>query len=158
MSVRPAILVAVIVAVTLASVAAARPDALRQRVTITMQAGETTPVSPFVLTPLHAGPLKRDSGTQTGALPPERVVIRSGQSVSIHDGVTTLRGKRGSLVIRYRSEYVDAGNGYHVGTGTWTVVRGTGQYAKVDGGGRSGNVWLDRGPWSSRDEGFLTFR
>jgi hypothetical protein len=158
MSARQAILVAVVVAATLTSLAAARPDALRQRVTITMQAGKTTLVSPFVLVPLHAGPLERDSGTQMGALPPERVVMRNGQSVSLYDGVTTLRGKRGNLVIRYRSEYVDAGNGYHVGTGTWTVVRGTGQYAKVDGGGLSGNVWLDRGPWSSRDEGFLTVR
>jgi hypothetical protein len=152
------IFVALAAAITLTSVAAARPAALRQRVTITMQAGETTPVSRFVLIPLHVGPLKRDSGIQTGALPPERVEMRKGQSVSIHDGVTTLRGKRGSLVIRYRSEYVDAGNGYHVGTGTWKVVRGTGQYAKVDGGGRSGNVWLERGPWSSRNEGFLTVR
>jgi hypothetical protein len=158
MSVRKTILAAVLGAVTLTSVAAARPDALRQRVTITMQAEQTTPVSPFVLILLHAGPLKRDSGMQTGALPPERIEIRKGQSVSIHEGVTTLRGRRGSLVIRYRSEYVDAGNGYHVGTGTWKVVRGTGQYAKVDGGGRSGNVWLERGPWSSRNEGFLTVR
>jgi hypothetical protein len=158
MSVRKTILAAVVGAVTLTSVAAARPDALRQRVTITMQAEQTTPVSPFVLILLHAGPLKRDSGMQTGALPPERIEIRKGQSVSIHEGVTTLRGRRGSLVIRYRSEYVDAGNGYHVGTGTWKVVRGTGQYAKVDGGGRSGNVWLERGPWSSRNEGFLTVR
>jgi hypothetical protein len=158
MSVRKTILAAVVGAVTLTSVAAARPDALRQRVTITMQAEQTTPASPFVLTPLHAGPLKRDWGIQTGALPPERVVMRKGQSVSIYDGVTTVRGKLGNLVIRYRSEYVDAGNGYHVGTGTWKVVRGTGQYVKVDGGGRSGNVWLDRGPWSSRNEGFLTVR
>src|SRR6266705_1861045 len=66
------------------------------------------------------------------------------------------KGKAGSLVIRYRTEYVDAGNGYHVGTGTWKVVRGTGQYAGITGGGRSGAVTLDRGPWSSRAEGFLT--
>jgi hypothetical protein len=151
-----AIFVALAAAITLTSVAAARPDAAKQRVAITMQAGKTTPVSRFVLTPLEAGHLKRDSGTQTGALPPERIVIREGQSVSVHDGVTTLRGKRGRLVIRYRSEYVDAGNGYHVGTGTWKVVRGSGQYARVAGGGLSGNVWLDRGPWSSRNEGFLT--
>jgi hypothetical protein len=59
-------------------------------------------------------------------------------------------------VIRYRDEYVDGGNGYHVGTGTWKVVRGTGQYAHLTGGGRTGNVSLDRGPWSSRNEGFFT--
>ena len=125
---------------------------------ITSQAGTTTPVSPFVLTLLETGLLKRDSGTATGALPPERVVIREGQSVSVYDGVSTLRGKRGTLVMRYHSEYVDAGNGYHVGTGTWKVVRGTGQYAGIAGGGRSGDVWLERGPWSSRNEGLLTLR
>jgi hypothetical protein len=82
--------------------------------------------------------------------------MRSGQRVSIYEGVVTLKGKRGTLVTRYRSEYVEGGNGYHVGIGTWKVVRGTGQYARITGGGRSGNVWLDRGPWSLRDEGFLT--
>jgi hypothetical protein len=145
-------------AVTLTSVAAAGPDAAKQRVAITSQAAKTTEVSPAVFTPLQAGALKRDSGTLSGAIPADRVVMRGGQRVSIYDGVTTFKGKRGTLVTRYRAEYVDAGNGYHVGTGTWKVVRGTGQYARVTGGGRSGNVWLDRGPWSSRSEGFLTIR
>jgi hypothetical protein len=151
-----AVLVVLAAAVTLTSVAAAGSDAAKQRVAITSQAAKTTEVSPFVLTPLQSGPLKRDSGTMTGSIPAERVVMRAGQRVSIYEGVVTLKGKRGSLVTRYRSEYVDGGNGYHVGTGTWKVVRGTGQYARITGGGRSGHVWLDRGPWSSRDEGFLT--
>jgi hypothetical protein len=153
-----AILVALAVVAALTSLAAAGSQATKQRVAITMHAGAATPVSPFVLTPLHAGRVKSDSGKQTGALPPERVIVRGGQSVSIYEGVTTLKGRRGSLVIRYRDEYVDAGNGYHVGTGTWKVVRGTGQYGRVTGGGRTGNVSLDRGPWSSRQEGVLTFR
>jgi hypothetical protein len=151
-----AVLFVLAAAVTLTSVAAAGPEAAKQRVAITSQAAKTTEVSPAVLTPLQAGALKRDSGTVTGAIPRERVVMRGGQRVSIYDGVTTFKGKRGTLVSRYRAEYVAAGNGYHVGTGTWKVVRGTGQYARITGGGRSGNVWLDRGPWSSRDEGFLT--
>jgi hypothetical protein len=150
-----AVLVVLAATVTLTSGAAAGSDAAKQRVAITSQAAKTTDVSPFVLTPLQAGPLKRDSGTVSGALPAERVVMRGGQRVSIYEGVVTLKGKRGRLVTRYRSEYVDGGNGYHVGTGTWKVVRGTGQYARITGGGRSGHVWLDRGPWSSRDEGFL---
>ena len=150
-----AVLVVLAAAVTLTSGAAAGSDAAKQRVAITSQAAKTTEVSPFVLSPLQAGPLKRDSGTATGALPAERVVMRAGQRVSIYEGVTTLKGNRGTLVTRYRSEYVDGGNGYHVGTGTWKVVRGTGQYVRITGGGRSGHVWLDRGPWSSRDEGFL---
>jgi hypothetical protein len=158
MKVRQTILVALATAATLTTVAAAGPEAARQRVAITSQAAKTTHVSPFVLTPLQAGPLKSDSGKSIAAsFPPERVVIREGQRVSIYaGGRVTLRGKRGSLVLRYRSEYVDGGNGYHVGTGTWKVVRGTGQYAGVTGGGRTGDVSLDRGPWSSRDEGFLT--
>jgi hypothetical protein len=151
-----ALLAVLVAAVTLTSVAAAGPDAAKQRVAITSQAAKTTEVSPFVLTPLQAGPLKRDSGTMTSAIPAERVVMRGGQRVSIYEGVVTLKGKRGTLVNRYRSEYVEGGNGYHVGIGTWKVVRGTGQYARISGGGRSGHVWLDRGPWSSRDEGFLT--
>jgi hypothetical protein len=154
---RQAILFALAAAVTLTAVAAAGSDAARQRVAITSQAAQTTRVSRFVLTPLQTGHLKRDSGTLTASFPPERVVMRKGQRVSIYDGGTaTLKGKRGSLVIRYRDEYVDGGNGYHVGTGTWKVVRGTGQYAHLTGGGRTGNVSLDRGPWSSRNEGFFT--
>jgi hypothetical protein len=149
-------LVALAAAVTLTSVAAAGPDAAKQRVVITSQGSQPAKVSPFVLTPLQAGALKGDSGTQTAGSSSGRTVMREGQRVEIYDGVGTLKGKRGSLVIRLRTEYVDGGNGYHVGTGTWKVVRGTGQYAQITGGGRTGTVWLDRGPWSSRSEGFLT--
>jgi hypothetical protein len=123
---------------------------------ITSQAAGTTQAAPFVLTPLEAGALKRDSGMEIAALPAGREVMRAGQKVTIYDDIATEKGKRGSLVIRLRTEYVDAGNGYHVGTGTWKVVRGTGQYAGITGGGRTGTVTLDRGPWSSRAEGFLT--
>jgi hypothetical protein len=151
-----AALVALAAAVTLTSVAAAGPEAARQRVVITSQASQGTRVSPFTLTPLQAGALKVDSGTQTAGSSSSRTVMREGQRVDIYDSVGTFKGKLGSLVVRYRIEYVDGGNGYHAGTGTWRVVRGTGQYAQITGGGRSGTVWLDRGPWSSRSEGFLT--
>ena len=157
MNARNAVLVALAAAVTLTAVASAATHAARQRVAITSQAAKTTRVSPFVFTPLQPGPLKRDSGTMTATFGTERVVIREGQEVSIFDGGrTTLKGKRGSLVIHYRDEYVDGGNGYHVGTGTWKIVRGAGQYAHITGGGRTGNVSLDRGPWSSRNEGMVT--
>ena len=60
MKARHAILVGLVTAVVLTSVAAAGPDAARQRVAISMKdlANGT-----FVLTPLQAGTLKRDSGT-----------------------------------------------------------------------------------------------
>ena len=157
MKARHTVLIALAAAATLTAIASAGPQASRQRVAITSQAAKTTRVSPVVLTPLEPGPLKRDSGTLTATFGTERVVVREGQEVSIFEGGTaTLKGKRGSLVIRYRDEYVNSGNGYNVGTGTWQVVRGTGQYAHITGGGRTGNVSLDRGPWSSRNEGFLS--
>ena len=160
MKARHAVLVAFAAAVTLTSIAAAGPDAAKQRVAI-MTKGVANASGPaeFVLTPLRAGALKRDSGSTGvgGSLPTARVAIRDGQRVAIYDPIIEkLEGRRGTLVLRSRIEYVDAGNGYHVGTGTWKVVRGTGQYARITGGGRRGDVYLDRGPWSGRNEGFLT--
>ena len=117
-------LVALVAAVTLTSVAAAGPDAARQRVAVTTQASGSTASSPFVLIPLQAGSLRRDSGTWiAGSLEVDRVVVREGQKVSIAEAPSTLKGKLGSLVIRYRTEWVDAGNGHTVGADTWKVVR-----------------------------------
>ena len=59
-----AVLVVLAAAVTLTSVAAAGSDAAKQRVAIVSQAAKTTEVSPFVLTPLQPGFLKRDAGTR----------------------------------------------------------------------------------------------
>jgi hypothetical protein len=155
-----AIVVALATAVTLTSVAAGGPDVARQRVGImTKGVANSSRPARFVLEPQQVGSLRRDSGTTraVGSLPPERVALRDGQRVSIYDPIVeTLEGKRGTLTIRSRIEYVDAGSGYHVGTGTWKVVRGTGQYAGITGGGRRGDVYLDRGPWSGNNEGFLT--
>lgn len=149
-------LVALVAAVTLTSVAAAGPDAARQRVAVTTQASGSTASSPFVLIPLQAGSLRRDSGTWiAGSLEVDRVVVREGQKVSIAEAPSTLKGKLGTLVIRYRTEWVDAGNGHTVGADTWKVVRGTGQYAGVTGGGRGGSVNLSNGSWSSHAEGVL---
>lgn len=158
MKARHAILVALAAAFVLTSVAAAGPGAAKQRVVITTQAAQTTDVSPFVLITLQTGSLKGDSGKMIGdSSSGGRSVMREGQEVSIYAGPGTLKGKRGTLVIRYRSEWVEAGNGYGVATLTWKVVRGTGQYAGVTGGGRGASVWFERtDDWSSRMEGFLT--
>ena len=153
-----AVLVALVAGVTLTSIAAAGPEAAKQRVSITTQAAQTTQVSPFVLTPLQAGGVKPDSGKLiAGSLSTDRVVMREGQEVTIVDDVSTFKGKRGSLVTRYHGEWVEAGNGYHVATSTWKVVRGTGQYAAITGGGRGASVWSERtDAWSSNLEGLLT--
>ena len=142
-------------AVTLTSVAAARPDAAKQRVVINMK---IYPENTFVLRPLQAGPLKSDSGTINGGWLSitGRNVMRDGQKVTIYDGaVTTVTGKRGTLTIRERSEWVDVGNNDRIGIGTWKVVRGTGQYAGIVGKGRNGHAGLGS-PWYARYEGFLS--
>jgi hypothetical protein len=155
MKARHAVLVALAAVVTLTSVAAARPHAARQRVVINMK---IHPQKTFVLTPQQLGPLKRDSGTISSNWTsiPGRKVVRDGQEVWIYNGaVTILTGKRGTLTIRDRNEWVDVGNDDSVAIGTWKVVRGTGQYAGIVGNGRNGHAGLGS-PWYARYEGLLT--
>ena len=152
---------ALVAVVTLTSVAAARPDAAKQRV-VNMK---IYPQKTFVLTPQQAGSLKSDSGTirSNWLSIPGRKVMRDGQEVTIYDGaVTTLTGKRGTLTIRDRNEWVDLardGNGDGeddgIGIGTWKVTRGTGQYAGIVGKGRMAHVGLGS-PWYARYEGLLS--
>ena len=162
MKTRLAILAAVAAAVTLTAIAAAGPDAAKQRVAIDMK---LWPQKTFVLIPLQAGPLKRDTGTLSHnflSITP-RDVMRDGQKVTIYDGgVATLTGKRGALTIRDRNEWVDLGQDSNrdgesdgIGITTWKVVRGTGQYAAVVGKGRGGHAGLGC-PWYARYEGILT--
>jgi len=137
-----AALMALAAAVTLASVAAAGPGAVKQRVAI---ASKLYPERTFVFTPVTAGPLKRDSGT-----------------ASFEAGIFTFKGKRGTLTIReLREEWVDCGtekfNGVvpAVNIGPWEVVRGTGQYKGVTGRGQSAQAGLGN-PWYARQQGILT--
>jgi hypothetical protein len=154
MKARLTLLVALAVAATLTSVAAASPDAAKQRVGINLKG---LPNGEFVLIPLGAGALKLDSGTATDVGVCPRVVIREGQRVEICHNTFTLEGKRGSLTIRERNDFVDTGDAY-VGMGTWKVVRATGQYARIAGSGRSAHVGHNggQGAWYVRLEGFLT--
>ena len=155
MSAKLAVLAVLAAAVTLTSVAAAGPEGAKQRVAITSNGVlNATAFGKFVFTPLQAGVLKRDTGTETSSWS-ERVVMRDGQRVTVQNYVTTREGKRGSFVVRSRMEYVDAGNGYLAGTNTWKFVRGTGQYAQITGGGRGGDVVVGR-RWRDYYEGFLS--
>ena len=123
------------------------------------------PQRTFVLTPLQVGALKRDSGTISHDFLSisGRDVMRDGQKVTIYDGgMATLTGRLGTLTIRTRNEWIDFardanGDGQNdgIGTGTWRVVRGTGQYAGIVGKGRFGHIGLGS-PWYGRYEGFLT--
>ena len=159
MKARHAVLVAVAAAVALSSVAAAGPEATKQRVAITI---EGLPNGQFVLTPFKAGAIKRDSGTGSTTYGSPRVVIRDGQKIDIYSGVYTFAGRRGSLTVRERNEWRDTGSDGNgdgnidgVAVGTWKVVRGTGEYAAIVGGGGSAHAGLGN-PWNARLEGFLS--
>ena len=83
--------------------------------------------------------------------------MRNGQRFTIYEGDWVLKGRRGTLTIHERNEWVDVGNSDGVAIGTWKVVRGTGQYARVTGSGGSGHAGLGS-PWYARYEGFLMRR
>ena len=157
MKARLGILVALVAGVTLTSVAAAGPTAVKQRVAINMK---IYPQGTFVLLPLQGGPLESDTGKiKSNWLKIRgRKVMRDGQEVTIYNGaVTTLTGKRGTLTIRDRNEWVSVETGEDaVAIGTWRVVRGTGQYAGIVGKGRNGHAGLGNPRWYARYEGFLT--
>jgi hypothetical protein len=152
----------VLAAVTLAAGAAAAPDAAKQRVAfgLSFYPGQT-----FRFVPLTKGTLKSDSGRLT-RIPqtPGRNVIRDGQKITIFNVTWTLEGKLGTVALRERSEWVgldvDTNKDGHedaIALGTWKLVRGTGQYAGLAGGGRSGHAGLGN-IWNARYEGFLTAR
>jgi hypothetical protein len=83
-------------------------------------------------------------------------VILKGQGMAVYVAVATLTGRRGTFVIRWRMEFVGAGDGNTVGTGTWSLVRGTGAYTGGFGGGRVAAVAVTpRGFTSSQYEGFV---
>lgn len=103
------VLVTLVTAVALTSVAAGGLSATKQRVAIETK---ILPQGTFVLTPLQAGPVKRDSGTVAGNWRSVRgrEVIRNGRKITIYStGVWTLTGKQGVLTIRERNEWVAVG-------------------------------------------------
>lgn len=151
-----AVLVAIVAAVTLTSVAAAGPTATKQRVAIVMT---NLPDGTFALTPLQLGAVRTDSGTTGVSLSGPVVVMRGGQQIEVWTNTWTLTGKRGTLTFRERVEWIDAGGPY-IGTGTWKLVRGTGEYAGITANGRSASAGLNRahGAWFVRYEGYFNAR
>jgi hypothetical protein len=159
MKIRYAVLLATAATVALSSTAAARPEAPRQQVAITTWGvADVSSVQKFELIPLGSGSVEPDSGTGTSVIGSRRIVTRDGQTAEIVTWISTQKGKRGSFVVRTRIEHIDAGKGFHIGTGTWRFVRGTGAYAGMRGGGRVSNAWISFGSHgiSERWDGFLT--
>jgi hypothetical protein len=105
----------------------------RQRVAVV--ANSKNPGS-FVLTPLSAGPAKRDSGTTSYCCVHSHSTTRDGQPVEIANFLKSYEGKLGTLTLRIVLEWTDAGNGYTIGSGTWKIAKGTKAYAHLQGNGR----------------------
>ena len=158
MKARHALLVALAAAVTLTSVAAAGPDAAKQRVAIYMKIYPGN--GRLCSRPLQPGTLKRDSGTISSNWMsiPGRKVMRDGQEVydlrrcsdDTHRQARKPHDSRAERVGRRRKR-----RRRQIAIGTWKVVRGTGQYAGIVGKGRGGHAGLGS-PWYARYEGFLT--
>jgi hypothetical protein len=147
-----AVAVLVTAAATLTSVGAAGDltSAAKQRVQIRSNTNQST----FVLAG-NAGSLRHDSGTAIWSVNASRTVMRDGQSIEINDVTATFDGAHGTLTTRFRIEWTEAGHGYSIGSGTWKVVRGTGDYEHVTGGGRSASAWPPNGAVSWRAEGLV---
>jgi hypothetical protein len=140
-------------AVTLAAVAAAGPVAAKQRVAIQTKGAIA---GPFVLTPLTPGAIKRDTGTASFCCWTNRHIMRDGLAIDIGDPRWTFTGKLGTITGRNQMEFADLPDGWAVFTGTWKVIRGTGAYAGLSGGGRVAGVSLANGNTKARFEGFLS--
>lgn len=138
----------ILAAAAMTATADAGPAMTKQRIAIVHNG------SSFVLTPLTSGVIQRDTGTASFCCWSDRHVIQSGEAVEINDPQMTLTGKLGTLVARNRIGWVDVSNGWSLFTGTWKVVRGTGQYRGLVGGGRGAGI---QSPTTekSRFEGFL---
>ena len=146
-----AVLVALVAAIILTSVAAAGPEAAKQRVAIS-----GVGASGFTLTPLTAGALKVDAGSASFCCWTTRDVIRDGQAIEVTNGpLMTVTGKNGALVAKNRMEWLSVSGDYEVFTGTWKVVRGTGAYAGLVGGGRVAGITLPGGETKWRREGLI---
>jgi hypothetical protein len=153
MKARYGMLVAFAVAVTLASAAAAGTGVATQRIEIT---SNLYPKRQFVLVPLQAGNLGRDTGVARVIYGTWKRVTREGQEMEVLRAFVTFEGRRGTFTIRERTEWIDAG-GPSVAIGTWKVVRGTGQYAQSFGSGRSAHSGFAVGsPWYARLEGVFS--
>jgi hypothetical protein len=139
-------------AATLAAIAAAGPTATRQRVAIKVQGGG------FVLTPLTRGTIRPDAGTAAFCCWTQRSTLRNGESIDIDNPRMTLAGKQGTLVAQNVIGFVDLPNSWAVFTGTWKVIRGTGAYAGLAGGGRGAGVSPPNGENNAQFEGYLAPR
>jgi hypothetical protein len=143
-------------AASLLSVASAASKATKQQVSILADFNTQTGGATWELIPLSPGPLKRDKGSSQGGGEVKAQTLLNGQRVTPIIGSDSLTGKRGTLVISQKIVITQVGQRFHSGIGTWRVVRGTGAYKGITGGGRYADVGLPGGTVLVNQEGYLT--
>ncbi len=151
-----AIAVSAATAATLAAVAMAGPGSTKQQIGIQLKGGAGNTTTTFVLAPLTPGSIQRDSGAVDFCCWSTRQIVRNGLALTINDPQMTLTGKRGTLIARNQIEWVDLPDGWSSFTGTWKVIRGTGAYAGLVGGGREAAVSQPNGYERAQFAGFLS--
>jgi hypothetical protein len=144
------------IAATLAAVAAGGPVAAKQGIKI--QVKDNGNGDKFVLTPLGSGAIRADSGTVSFCCWAQTFTRRNGQRIEVNNPQMMLTGKPRTLVARDRIEWFDLPDGWVVTTGTWKVIRGTGDYARLSGGGIGAGVSLANGNGRTQFEGLLSAR
>lgn len=105
--------------------------------------------------PLTSGAIKPDTGGDSICCWTQRFITRNGQSIEIDNPEVTFISNRGTMVIRQLIDWLDLPDGYAISTGTWRVVRGTGAYAGLSGGGGHAGIQLRDGSFKWQDEGLL---
>lgn len=151
----------VLVAVGIALVATSTPSAAselgQQRITLVQKNRHDTPFGTFAFYALTPGPLGLDSGTFTLATDNKPSILRDGQRAAVYVGLETLMGRQGSFDLRWRVEFVGAGDGATVGTGRWWLVHGRGAYVNVTGAGRLAMIVMTpRGFTTAQFEGLFS--
>jgi hypothetical protein len=131
----------------------ATQSSAKQHVAIEVRNGTS-----FDLTAFTPGAIKADSGRATFCCWTDRHTTQGGQPVDVNNPQMTLIGKRGTIVARNQIGWTDVPDGLAVFTGTWKVIRGTGVYAGLAGGGRGAGVQLANTDTKSQFDGFLSLK
>jgi hypothetical protein len=129
-------------------VSPAGSGAKRQRIAIDTNSPLTATAVTFALRALTPGSLRPDGGRADVDIlavtpsPPAAPRLRDGQPFRSGTVEVTLKGRRGTLVLRVKGDFEipAGGRGYEIAYGTWSVVRGTAAYAGLSGGGRFAGV------------------
>jgi len=136
----------------------ATSSSTKQRVAIDARIPWALTGATFKLVTLTSGAIQRDSGeVRFSSAGRSTHGVRDAQEYErVRDSIT-FAGKNGTLVIAEDNYIVSAGADVSVFTGTWKIVRGTGIYKRISGGGRTAGLIAQKyAPFPNRWEGAVS--